>query len=242
MVADPPLVAKSGYIGQLYDQSGFVIGASPTNVNEATSRQLVGAQVMDDGTFLLLEPSSVSWGIVSGPINVISPDGLATAGYVYQDTSATVSGSAFSFAANLGLVVANVTSDDFGLYAGDGIDDDWQVFYFGEANPLAAPGNDVDNDGGNNLFEFLALTIPTDASSLFQLRAMPTQGQSSSLDIIFGPIRVGRTYSVQYSLNLRPDSWAVLTDSTQRDDGEERVLTDPGAGGPRKFYRVQIGR
>lgn len=241
-VGAPLLVAKSGYVGQLYDAVGLAIGASPTNVNEAASRQLGAAQVMDDGTLLALPATSISWGIVSGPINGISPGGLATSGNVYQDTPAIVSGGMGGFGTTLGLLVANVTSDDFGIYATDGIDDDWQVYYFGEENPLAGPRNDPDADGRDNLFESLALTIPTDAASYFQLRASRNPGQASGVDLTFGPVRVDRIYTVQYSLDLSPGGWNPLDGGPSNDDGDSRILTDPDATGPRKFYRVLIGR
>jgi hypothetical protein len=153
-----------------------------------------------------------------------------------------VGGSAGGFSASLGLLVANVTSDDFGAYAGDGIDDDWQVLFFGEDNPEAGPGVDPDGDGRNNFSESLALTVPTDPASHFNLRARPTPAQPGKVDLVFGPIRTGRSYTVLYSLDLSPSGWGPLTGTTQGDAGEERTVTDPSAGGARKFYRVRIGR
>lgn len=238
----PPETLRSGYVGQLYDQVSLSIAASPTNVNEGTTRQLTGSQILDDGTCIALAGSDIDWGVVSGPITSITPEGLATAGYVYQDTAATVSGHATAFSNSLALAVINVTRDDFGLYAGDGIDDDWQVLYFGEGNANAAPGRDPDRDGRDNLFESLALTVPTDPSSFFDLYARRTPGQPGSVDLIFHPIRTGRTYTVLYSLELSPSGWGTLTGASQSDDGEERTVTDAGTGGAKKFYKVQIAR
>lgn len=51
------------------------------------------------------------------------------------------------FTAGLNLIVRNIAADDFGKYAGDGIDDDWQVLYFGENNADAAPEIDADGSG-----------------------------------------------------------------------------------------------
>lgn len=242
MATSLPQTIKSGYVGQLCDPTGLAIGASPTNINEGTSRQLTAAQVMDDDTFLALAGSDVGWDVVSGPITSISPVGLAASGSVYQDTVATVCGTHGDMTNSLGLLVVNVTSDDFGLYARDGIDDDWQVFYFGEENQDAAPWQDPDCDGRDNLFESLALTVPTDHSSFFELRATKTPGQSGKVDLIFSPVRTERNYTVLYSLDLSPSGWSELTDRTQSDDGDERTVTDPAAGGTRKFYKVEISR
>ncbi len=134
----------------------------------------------------------------------------------------------------------NVTADDYGLYAGDGIDDDWQVLYFGESNPQAGPGMDPDRDGRSNLSESFALTIPTDGTSFFQLRAAP--GQLGTIDLIFGPIRSGRTYTVMQSPDLLPDSWLPLMGTIQSDIGDQRTVTDPDDLQPKRFYRVHIGR
>lgn len=238
----PPDTEKSGFIGQLYDPVSLSVSASPTNVNEGTTRQLAAAQTMDDGSSLALPSSGVTWSVVSGPIGSVSAGGLATAGWVYQDTPATVGASAAGFSATLDLLVANVTPDDFGLYAGDSIDDDWQVTYFGEENPEAAPGRDPDRDGRDNFSESLALTVPTDASSHFRLRATPTPGQPGRVDLVFSPVRDGRTYTVLHSLDLSPSGWSELAGGSQSDDGEERTVTDPGAPGPQKFYNVRIDR
>ncbi|HPA18720.1 MAG TPA: hypothetical protein PLU30_13300 [Verrucomicrobiae bacterium] len=62
------------------------------------------------------------------------------------------------------------------------------------------------------------------------------------MDLVFGPIHIGRTYTVLYSLDLSPSGWGELSGTTQADGGDERTVTDPGTSGPRKFYRVRIGR
>ena len=84
--------------------------------------------------------------------------------------------------------------------------------------------------------------MPTDPSSFFDLWARRTPAQPGSVDLVFSPIRSGRTYTVLYSLDLSPSGWEVLTGTTQGDIGEERTVTDPAATGSRKFYRVRIGR
>lgn len=238
----PPEVLKSGYVGQLYEPVSLAISASPTNVNEGTSRELTAAQALDDGTVLLLAGAEVTWSVVAGPIASISANGLAVAKHVYQDTPAAVSGAADGLSSSLGLLVANVTFDDFGLYAGDGVDDDWQVFYFGEENPEANPGRDPDRDGRDNLSESIALTIPTDPTSLFQLRAMPTPGQPGNVDLVFGPIRPERTYTVLSSPDLSGVNWRTLSGAPHSDHGDDRTVTDTDISAPRKFYRIEIGR
>jgi hypothetical protein len=108
----------------------------------------------------------VTWSVIDGPITSISTNGVASAAIVARDTNANVQGSRSGFSSSLTLSVLNVGTDDFGPYAGDQIDDDWQVTYFGEASADAAPQLDPDGDGEDNLAEFRSNTIPTDASSV----------------------------------------------------------------------------
>jgi hypothetical protein len=165
-VASPPTTDKAGYVAQLYDVQGLGIGATPMNVNERAQTQLSAAPLLDDQTTLAaFDPATVSWSIVSGPVVSISTTGVATAGTVYQDTSATVGGSAQSLSGQFNLTILNITNDDFGPYANDGIDDSWQVQYFGLNNPNAAPNVDADGDGEDNLSEFRSGGNPTDPNS-----------------------------------------------------------------------------
>ena len=237
---------KPGYVGELYDIISLGITAPPSNnLNETASRQLNAAPLADDATTLAaLDPSTVAWSVVIGPISSISAGGLATAGNVYQGTPATVGGSAQGLNGQLNLNILNVGSDDFGAYAGDQIDDDWQVQYFGEPpNPLAGPNADPDGDGQNNSFEFTAGLIPNDPTSRFVLKVENVIGQPTQRNVIFNPLVSGRSYTPQCTSSLIvPASWATLTGTTQSDNGSERTVTDLDAATAPKFYRVHITR
>jgi hypothetical protein len=238
-VAAPAEAAKSGYIAQLYDVSGLLVNSATPDVNETETLQLAAWQLLDDATFLATDASTVAWGIVSGPITDVSASGLATAGPVFQNTSATVQGTFGGFTGSLNLTVLDSIPDNFGAYAGDGIGDDWQVQYFGENNPLAAPALDPDGDGQTNQFEFTAGLIPNDPASVFHLLIAPVPGQPSRRKIIFSPRLDGRTYTVQSRLTLG-GAWQPLGSSTVSDNGDERTVTDLNAAGAGKFYRVEI--
>ena len=238
-VAAPAESTKSGYIAQLYGVAGLLVNSAAPSVNETATLQLAAWQLLDDATFLATNASAVTWGIVSGPITDVSATGLATAGLVFENTSATVQGTFGGFTGSLNFTVLDSVPDNFGAYAGDGIGDDWQVQYFGQNNPLAAPGLDPDGDGQNNLFEFTAGLIPTDPASMFHLRIAPVPGQPSRKKVIFSPRLDGRTYIVESRLTLG-GAWQPLTSSTQSDNGAERTVTDLDATGVKKFYRVEI--
>jgi hypothetical protein len=246
LVASAAYIGKGGFVGELYEVISLSITASPSNnLSETASRQLNAAPQADDSTTLAgFNPSSVAWSIISGPIASISSSGLATAGNTYQDTPATVGGTAQSLSGQLNLMILNVTNDDFGTYAGDQIDDSWQVQYFGQPpNANASPSADPDGDGQVNLFEFTAGLVPTDSTSRFVLKIQSVGGQPSQKNLIFNPIAGGRTYTVQFTTTLiSPLSWAPLTGTTEGDIGTERTVNDPNATGAKRFYRVEISK
>lgn len=229
--------ARSGYIGQLYQVAGLQLAAAPTTLSESGTRQLSGAQLLDDATTLALPAASISWSVLSGPLASISSSGLATAGLVGQDTAATVQGSYLGLSATLGLTVLDTIHDNFGSYASDGLPDSWQLQYFGSNNPLAAPGADATGSGQSNLFKYTAGLNPTDPASRF---ITAVGAASSSRTITISPRLPDRTYTVQYSTDLGVSGWQPLTGATVQDNGQTRTVTDPDAASTRKFYRVLI--
>ena len=239
--AAPAAVAKHGYIAQLFDVAGVIVNAAAPSVDEAATLQLAAWQLLDDATFLVTDANAVTWNLVSGPIESVSASGLATAGLVFENASATVSGTFGGFTGSLNFTVLDSIADNFGDYAGDGIGDDWQVQYFGQNNPLAAPALDPDGDGASNLFEFTAGLAPNDPASAFRLSIAPVPGQPARKRIIFSPRLNGRTYTVQSRLTLAAP-WQPLGSSTQSDSGPQRTVTDLNAGGAGKFYRVEIAK
>ncbi|MEY2546358.1 MAG: hypothetical protein QOG48_1475 [Verrucomicrobiota bacterium] len=235
---------KNGFVGQLYDLVALSVTAPPSaNLNETANRQLLAAPLADDATTLAaFDPSTVGWSIVSGPIASISTGGLATAGTVYQDTPATIGGSAQSLSGQLNLTILNVTNDDFGAYANDQIDDSWQVQYFGQPpNSLAGPNVDADGTGQTNLFKFVAGLNPLDGSR-FTLSILQVSGQPSQKQLVFQPIVSGRTYTPQFATGLTTPNWSALTGTTQIDNGNQRTVTDPNATPAPKYYRLQISK
>lgn len=234
-VAAPAETAKYGYLGQLYEVTAVQLAATPTTLHETTTRQFAATATLDDATTTAMLGTDVSWSVVSGPITSISSSGLATAGNLYQDTAATVQGSYGSVAGTLGLTVVNVGTDDFGLYASDGLPDVWQVLYFGQSNLLAAPAADATGSGQNNLFKYTAGLNPILGTSRF---VTSVGSAASPHTITFSPRLSDRTYAVEYSLNMT--SWLPLTGTSIQDNGQTRTVTDPDATATQKFYRVQI--
>lgn len=238
--AGPATIAKHSYIGQLYDTTNVILSANPATVNEGTTRQLAATAILDDGTSLTPAPTAVAWSVVNGPITSINSSGLATAGVVYENTPATVGGAYFGRSGTLALTVLNVSLDNFGLYAGDGLDDAWQVQYFGVNNPLALAGQDPDGDGQTNRYEYIVGTIPTDPNSLFRLRIETVPGQPTRKNLIFSPRFPSRTYTPEFRLNVEAGPFALIPMTSTADAGIERTVTDLQAIDPRRTYRIRV--
>ncbi len=238
--AAPAETAKSGYLGQLYEVTSLQVAAAPTTLNEAATSQFSATAMLDDGTILASIANALTWSVLNGPSITIS-GGLATAGHVYQDTAATVQGSYFGASSILNLTILNIGNDDLGRYAGDGIADSWQVQYFGQNNPNAAPGFVSDGSGLTNLFKFTAGLVPNDATSRFLLSNTTVPNQPGQMQIVISPMLLDRTYTVKASPTLGSGAvWSELTSFTTSDNGTQRTVTDMSATGTSKFYRVEI--
>jgi hypothetical protein len=229
--------ARSGYAGQLSDASAISITASPSTVNEASTRQLSATLVFDDSTTSPLAAGSLTWSVQSGPLIGISPSGLATAAPVYQHSVAVARGSWLSFSATTTISILNILPDNFSTYAGDGLPDDWQVLYFGLNNPLAAPLLDPDGDSLNNRFEYHACLVPTDRLSTFSVSISPAPAGGHM--VTFSPRLPGCTYTLLGSSNL--SLWAPVT-GTITDVGNTRTILDPASTAPSRFYSIQVQR
>ena len=234
-VASPAEIAKHGYIGQLYEVTGLQISASPTTVDEGATRQLNAAQLLDDDTIINLGPDTVTWNVMAGPFSGISASGLAAAGQVHEDTLATAQGSFAGAIGQLDLTVNNITDDDFGSYAGDGLPDDWQVQYFGEDNADAGPNVDADGDGDSNLYEYHARLLPNDPTSFLSITLTPDATEGDAL-LTLSPGKAGVSYAVSTKDSLLDADWIPLTTMV----GSDGMLgfTDMDASGLRKFYIV----
>ena len=134
-----PTVVKGGFVGQLYNLNGLALSMAGSSIDERGAAQISLIRLLDDGTFLTLSGSAAMWSVVNGAISGISPDGLATAATVYQNTASTVRASYGGQSATLNLTVANVNHDDYGAYANDGVDDYLEVNHLVGAPKVTTP-------------------------------------------------------------------------------------------------------
>ncbi|MBI5802284.1 MAG: hypothetical protein HZA92_16360, partial [Verrucomicrobia bacterium] len=228
---------RHGFAGQLTDLQSIAVSASPTTVNEGSTRQLAATATFTDSTVLPLASTTPTWSVSSGALTAVGSSGLATAATVYQDTNGVARADYLGQFGTLTLSVLNVNTDDFSTYAGDSIDDAWQVQHFGLGSASAAATADPDGDGQNNLLEYLAGTMPTSSASVFGLSisAIGTTQRTVS----FSPVTAGRSYTVEYATSLTTRNFATLT-GTPVDNSGTRSLTDTSTANAARFYRVRI--
>ncbi len=238
-VAAPAQTIRHGFMAQRFEPAMLTLSAAVVAVPETEGLQLSATyRGEDEGIDASVSPGMVAWIIVSGPLSSISATGLVSTSAIPSEGQAVVSGGYLDAAGRFLFTVLNTQPDNFGLYAGDGLADDWQETHFGLENPSAAPGFDADGDGQDNEFEFHAGLIPTDAASVFTIQMQMVPGEPAQRKIVFWPRWKERTYVVQTSLDLAV--WDPLTEISTVDDGTMRSVTDLFGTG-RKFYRILIG-
>lgn len=233
-----PLTARPGFAGQLWDAVSLDITPQPASMQESSTLQLTAHLTGDDAT---TQPTSaaVTWESASLFLSVNTSGMLAT-GTLPGDATATVTARSGEFFGSADIFLFDLTPDDYGPFAGDGLDDPWQWNFFANDPDNAQPGDDPDSDGQDNALEFLAGTTPLDGSSFLQIRIEPVPGQPTVRQLFFSPFRPDRTYRWEFSTNLQPTWQPVIGDPADPLPTGEARATDEAADETRKFYRLFI--
>ena len=256
-------LSRTGFAGGLMDPVALEIdrSAAPWSFNEQTTRQLAAHLVLDDDTLQALAAAEVDWSVASGPITELGAAGNATAAAVYQDTPAVVGASHAGISGTRVFSILNVSNDDFGTYAADGLSDLWQVGYFGVNNAQAGQGIDADGDGLKNLQEFAFGTNPMFSNSgsvawsgaVLQQRGLPlpyitTTSDAFSFRAVFSRrkdrVATGLAYSVEFSSDLATWQTSTSTPVVLAQDEELEVVSVPYPlflnGKKAGFFRVRV--
>ncbi|MCW1915520.1 hypothetical protein OJ996_18180 [Luteolibacter sp. GHJ8] len=229
-------LSKGGFAGQIYRDVSIGISSPGTVLSEGTIHQFHAWLVCDDSSRLPLDASSVQWQATSGPVS-ISPGGVLSTFTVYSDQAAVVSARQGERQDTIQIIVRNASSDDYGFYAADGIDDLWQVQYFGENNPDAGPDRDPFGSGHSNYFKFIAGLDPLDPMSRFTIKTAYDAAQGRMrLDI--GPCFESRNYQIMASEDLK--IWQPVSLQTLPAEANEKAFVDFQSTRRKRYYRVEI--
>jgi len=116
---------------------------------------------------------------------------------------------------------------------GDGIPAYWETQYFGGPTN-ANPTGHGDADGVDNYGEYIALTVPTDAGSVFGI-GMELSGAEAGISF---PSHLSRVYQLAFTTNLVSGVWSNLPPEQA---GTEDFMTLYHTNQtPQGFYRVNI--
>jgi hypothetical protein len=114
----------------------------------------------------------------------------------------------------------------------DGLPDDWQVRFWGNDSSLwPPPTTDSDNDGANNLQEFLAGTSPTDPTKVLRMgwRETPDRGTFLTWNT-----EKGSVYQVQVSFDSK--QWTALGVPRFAAGTSDEIAAD--SGNSKALYRI----
>jgi predicted outer membrane repeat protein len=106
------------------------------------------------------------------------------------------------------------------------------------SDPLHASTTDYDGDGQSNGDEFNTLTDPTSGASFFHA----TSAMAGADFVISFPTATGRSYTLQRSADLAPNSWITNgLPAAKLGNGTVRSFTVPANTPGRCFFRVLCG-
>ena len=236
--SDAGLTARAGFPGQIYDPVSLSATPAPAIVVEEGTLQLAPVILCDDDT--TLPATSVLWETGSPFLTIGSSTGLITAGRIPGDRSETVRLTAAGLTSDLPITLLDATPDNYGPFAGDGLDDAWQWEWFSADPASGAPGSDPDSDGQDNALECLAGTTPLDGSSFLQVRVEPVTGDPNARILLFTPWRPDRSYTWESSTTLQPPWTPVPGATVDATLDNEGTATDASATESRKLYRLHI--
>jgi hypothetical protein len=118
---------------------------------------------------------------------------------------------------------------------GDGLDDDWEVAYFGILDRDGA--GDFDSDGLTDSNEFQLGTDPINSGSVFQVLTL--SGGAGGTKTIVWSAAPGRRYQVQFKNSVAQTDWISAVDTVTA-GGTTAVWTDRAPISAHRFYRVVL--
>lgn len=204
-----------------------VFTSAATNLVAGDTNGVVDIFVRDlvlSNTFAITGPGS-SVPNLGGVNPIVAADGRTI---VFQSFSTDFTTNILT--ANRNLFVAKILVGDSDH---DGMDDDWEMAYFGN---LSHDGTaDTDGDGLTDYQEFLAGTNPIDNSSVLRCLAVATSAGGAT---VYWAAVPGRAYQIEYKNSIDDPNWATLIRSTTASNQTASVFDSDAGLNTQRFYRV----
>jgi YD repeat-containing protein len=118
----------------------------------------------------------------------------------------------------------------------DGMADAWELAFFGNRDRDGT--GDFDTDGMSDVAEFLAGTLPNNASSLLRLEQTVTNTLVQTT--VSWQSVGGKTYRVQFKNSLSDPGWNDLPGDVTASGAISLKTDTTTVGQPQRFYRVQV--
>jgi len=205
---------------------GQVTNVAPGQPVPATSKMFFDLNVADPAVMTYLQ-GSLNGGVLNFSVSALHPVFGMGGPLTYPSFTTHYNGLAptptkVEFE---GTIISNVDND------GDGLPDDWELFYFGNLDQGA--GGDPDGDGAGNLAEYQNGTNPTLANSAFYVKLTDTGALN-------WPNLPSRQSVVQSSTDLL--NWQTVSNvPVVYPTPSAATWTDTNAASSQLFYRVQAG-
>lgn len=117
---------------------------------------------------------------------------------------------------------------------GDGMDDDWEVAYFGN---LSRDGTgDFDGDGVSDIQEFRAGTDPTNSNSVFRVFTVAPIGGGSAHVMWTG--NPARNYRVEFKDDLNAAAWTALNATISWNGSTASITDSTASNSTHRYYHV----
>jgi hypothetical protein len=210
-------------------QSGYTIGVASSNLPTSGASFTITGDGLTLGTPTFQSNPFTSFGLnfISVTISIASNATPGLRSFIVQQGTNTAYASGF-------LKIRPAVLD----YNFDGLDDAFQRTYFPVFTATnAAPATDPDGDGMNNLSEYIAGTIPTNAASVFKLLT-PTNSLAAGTTVRWLSVS-NKVYQVSSRTNLASGSWQNLGSTVTAGSTNALLLDAAGTNGIR-FYRVEV--
>ena len=149
-----------------------------------------------------------------------------------------------SFASDLVAGDYNQTRDVFVLRLGgadtdmDGMDDDWEMAYFGTLDRDGTA--DFDGDGQTDRQEFLAGTDPTNKGSILRVLTLNLLGGGGTR--VIWSAAPGKTYQVQFKETLPDSPWNDVGGPVLANGTTASLMDYSAANASHRFYRAVLVR